>query len=210
MLLNLFVCFDLLTKSCFTAYISGGNEQVPPIFCWRLRSLQSSWVKVGCGPLSNPHLTHGFIFFFFLNLNISTQLLSCPAHACLRCGMEGRGIAQLVERPTEKPGAVPTRVRVPGEVKDFSPRVSFQCRLLRCPYSPPCAIACINICTLVKNSTHWQPYHCFGHTKILHTLAEIGSAVRAAAVPYLGKATRISRNGQSSTKNKQTNKQQQQ
>ena len=37
----------------------------------------------------------------------------------------GKGIAQLVERPTEKPGAKLTRVRVPGAARDFSPRVSF-------------------------------------------------------------------------------------
>ena len=44
------------------------------------------------------------------------------------------GIAQLVERPTEKPGAILTRVRFPGAARDFlpegcSPRVNFQCRL---------------------------------------------------------------------------------
>ena len=40
------------------------------------------------------------------------------------------GIAQLVERPTEKPGAILTRDRVPGAARDFlSPRVNFQCTL---------------------------------------------------------------------------------
>ena len=37
-------------------------------------------------------------------------------------------IVQLVERPTEKPGARPTRVRVPGAARDVSPGVIFQCR----------------------------------------------------------------------------------
>ena len=32
---------------------------------------------------------------------------------------EGAAIAQWVERPTEKPGAVLTRVRVPGAARDF-------------------------------------------------------------------------------------------
>ena len=40
----------------------------------------------------------------------------------------GAGIAQLVERPTEKPGATLTRVRVPGAARNFLP-VIFQCRL---------------------------------------------------------------------------------
>ena len=38
------------------------------------------------------------------------------------------------------------------------------------------------------------------HTKILHTLIEIGSAVLAAAVPHPGKVTQISNKGQRSTK----------
>ena len=42
---------------------------------------------------------------------------------------KGAGIAQLAERPTEKPGAILTRVRVPGAARDLSPRVNFYCRL---------------------------------------------------------------------------------
>ena len=53
------------------------------------------------------------------------QLNSCRFHAS-RSGAE---IVQLVERPAEKPGARPTRVRVPGAAIDFSPGVIFQCRL---------------------------------------------------------------------------------
>ena len=37
---------------------------------------------------------------------------------------KGAGIAQLAERPTEKPGATLTRVRVPGAARAFSPRVN--------------------------------------------------------------------------------------
>ena len=44
-------------------------------------------------------------------------------------GKEQTGIIQLVERPTEKTGAILTRVRVPSASRDFSPRVNFQCRL---------------------------------------------------------------------------------
>ena len=77
---------------------------------------------------------------------------------------------------------------------------------------PPCAIACINICVHVKNPTHCQPYHClntqkyhtlpaiplFEHTNIPHRLIGMGSVALAAAVPYPGKATRISRQWQRS------------
>ena len=41
----------------------------------------------------------------------------------------GAGTTQLIERPAEKPGAVLTRVRVLSAARDFSPRVSFKCRL---------------------------------------------------------------------------------
>ena len=42
-------------------------------------------------------------------------------------GGGGRGVVQLVERRTEKPGAILTLVRVPGAAKD--PRVNFRCTL---------------------------------------------------------------------------------
>ena len=38
-------------------------------------------------------------------------------------------ISQWVEPPTEKPGAILTRVRVPGAARDFSPRIHLQYRL---------------------------------------------------------------------------------
>ena len=41
----------------------------------------------------------------------------------------GAGIAQLVERLTEKPGTTLTQVWVPRAARDFSPRVNCQCRL---------------------------------------------------------------------------------
>ena len=47
----------------------------------------------------------------------------------------GAATAHLVQRPIKMPGAILTRVRVPRAARDFSPRVSFQCRLW-CLYSP--------------------------------------------------------------------------
>ena len=40
-----------------------------------------------------------------------------------------KGTAQFAERSTEKPGAILTRVPVPGPAKDFSPRVNSQFKL---------------------------------------------------------------------------------
>ena len=58
---------------------------------------------------------------------------------------EGGDVAQLVEHRT---GSLPTQVRFPGAARDFSPRVSFQCRPSRSTVSvhPPCTIAPIYIC----------------------------------------------------------------
>ena len=44
--------------------------------------------------------------------------------------------------------------------EDFSPKVSFQCRLSYGVREPPCALVCINICAHVTNAKHWQPHHC--------------------------------------------------
>ena len=44
-----------------------------------------------------------------------------------------------------------TQVRFPVTAKYFSPGVSFQCRLSHGARTPPCAIACIYICTHDKD-----------------------------------------------------------
>ena len=58
-------------------------------------------------------------------------------------GTEVGDVVQLVELRTDTP---PTQVRFPGEAKDFSPRVNFQCTLSHGVRTHPCAIACIFIC----------------------------------------------------------------
>ena len=45
----------------------------------------------------------------------------------------------------------PTQVQFPGASRDFSPRANFQCRLSYSVRTPPCAIACIYICTHAKD-----------------------------------------------------------
>ena len=57
-------------------------------------------------------------------------------------------VAQFVEHQSS---TLLTQVRFPGAPRDFSPRVSFQCRLSYCVCTPPCAITCINICGHVKD-----------------------------------------------------------
>ena len=49
------------------------------------------------------------------------------------CTVTVTEIAHSVERPTQKPGTILTRVRVPGAARDFSLSVQ---TLLLCPYSP--------------------------------------------------------------------------
>ena len=91
-------------------------------------------------------------------------------------------MAQWVERPTKKPGAILTRVRVPGAARDLSPRVSIPCRLSYVVGTALCAISAISILRTLKTPKHWQPL--FGHTKILHTMIGMGNSAFAAAVPY--------------------------
>ena len=93
---------------------------------------------------------------------------------------QGVGKSQWVQRPTDKPGAILTRVRVPGAARDLYlllSQLSVQTpstglrhpsfneegagkRCSECAFSadsvtvsvqPPCATACINICVHVKN-----------------------------------------------------------
>ena len=101
----------------------------------------------------------------------------------------GMGIAQLVERPTEKPplSAIQT-IQTPGAAVS-----TFQCRL-SCSVCTArvCAVAFINISVHVNNINHWLAATAlFGYTNILHSLMGMGSAALAAAVLYPGKATRI-------------------
>ena len=60
------------------------------------------------------------------------------------------GMVQLVQRPTEKPGAILPRVRVPGAARDCSARVNFRCRICTAP-------VCINsVCMLKIQNTGSQ------------------------------------------------------
>ena len=102
--------------------------------------------------------------------------------------------AQLVERPTETPGAMLTRVRVPGATRDFCPKVNSQRSL---SYGVRTAPVCNrrhqyqSVRTLNIPGTLAAIQQCLDTRRtILHTLIGMGSAARAAAVPYPGKATR--------------------
>ena len=82
----------------------------------------------------------------------------------MRLDLKGAaGIVQLVERPTEKPGAILTRVRVPSAARDFFvvvPVSTPSADSLTVSTQPPGAIACINICAHIKAPKHRQPFHC--------------------------------------------------
>ena len=120
------------------------------------------------------------------------------------------GTAQLVERPTEKPGTILPPVRVPGTARDFYPRINRQgifipestSRVDIFSYgvrTAPCVQSHASTTVRVKKSQTLEAIPLFGHTKILHTLVGMGSAALAAAAPYPGKTSRILREGQTST-----------
>ena len=73
---------------------------------------------------------------------------------------DGGVAAQLVERSTEKPGAV---LFVWQGI--FHPESTFSANSLTVSIQPLCAIACINIHTHIKNHKRWQPYHCLDTQK---------------------------------------------
>ena len=53
-------------------------------------------------------------------------------------------------------GTPSAKVRVPGAVMDFPPRVNFQCRLSYGVRTPPCAIACIILTSLHTLKIPWS------------------------------------------------------
>ena len=71
------------------------------------------------------------------------------------------GIAQRVDHPTGKPGAI-LMCRFESQVWQgtFLPQPASSADSLMVSAQPLRAIACINICAHVKNLKHWQPYHC--------------------------------------------------
>ena len=107
-------------------------------------------------------------------------------------------IAQLVERPTEKTAAKLRWVRFLIAARDFSPTVSFHSRLSYGVRTMQLhASKSVGTLKITNTGCHIP---LLGHTKILHTLVRMGTAAHVAAVlPYPGKATRISRNGQWNT-----------
>ena len=111
----------------------------------------------------------------------------------------GGGIAQWVERPTEKSGAVLTRVRVPDAARGFLPEPASSVECLTLSVQPRVCIRKYQDRGSRQKSQTLTATPLFGHTKIQHTLIGMGSAALAAAVPYPGKATRISCKAQIST-----------
>ena len=110
----------------------------------------------------------------------------------MRYQLQKQWLAQLVEHPTEKPGAVPMWDQVPSAARDFSPRVNSQCRLSYRVCTAPCVQMHVPpSARTLKIQTLAATPSC-GHTKTLHTQIGMGSAALAAAFPYPGKVIRIS------------------
>ena len=120
---------------------------------------------------SNKNVLHSTRSFKEIKISENSRGSSVP-YIMKPCKVGQARIAQLVECPTEKPGAILTRVRVPSATRDISPRVNCLCRH---SYGVRTAPVCINICKHVKiPNTGRQPL--LGHTKILRTLIGMGSA----------------------------------
>ena len=83
------------------------------------------------------------------------------------CVVREQEIAQWVELPAERPGAILTRVRVLGVARDFLlPQSASSANSLTVLVQSPCdAITPINICTHVKKPQTLQPYLCLNMQK---------------------------------------------
>ena len=68
------------------------------------------------------------------------------------------------------------QVRSPGAVRDFSPRVNFQCRLSFSVCTPPCTSACNNICAHIKGPAVHVRFRCFMET-LKHPACTLGLVV---------------------------------
>ena len=134
-------------------------------------------------------------------------LLRCPCSPRIQSPCAAPVYSPRVQPRVQPPCAAPVyspRVQPPCVAPVYTPRVQPPCAAPVCSprVQPPCAVTSINICVHVNNpqipNTH-SHISLSGHTETPHTLIRMGSAALAAAVPYRGYATRISRNGQSGT-----------
>ena len=81
-----------------------------------------------------------------------------------------RDIAQLVQRPTQKPGAILKQVRVLGPGKDFSPsQLSVHSYGVLIHAAPECNRRHQRLCAC-KQSRMLAAIPLFGHMEILHIL----------------------------------------
>ena len=94
------------------------------------------------------------------------------------------GMIQLAERPTEKKNRRNTDAGSSPRCDEriFLPESTSGAESFTMSVQTPCAVACINICTHVKDSKTLAAIPLFGRTKMLHTLVGMGSAALAAAL----------------------------
>ena len=104
----------------------------------------------------------------------------------------GGDAANLVKRKSSTPLK---QVRIPCAARNFSPRVNFQCRLSYGVHTPPCAIACVNICAHVKDPVVYVRVRWIMET-LKHPACTLGWAAQLSR-SWLsqGKTTRVSNRG---------------
>ena len=98
-------------------------------------------------------------------------------------------VAQLVVRRTD---TSLTQVRLPGEARDFSPKVNFQSRFCYSVRTPSCVVVCIYICGHIKDPVVHVRIRWIMETlkQLACTVGWVARLCRCWLSP--GKATRIS------------------
>ena len=101
----------------------------------------------------------------------------------------GGDVAQLVECRTD---TLLIQIQFSGAVRDFSPTVNFQCRLSYGVHTPPCAMACINICMHFKDPVvHVRVW--WSVKTLKHPACTVGWVARLVGFPC-GKSPQFPRN----------------
>ena len=126
----------------------------------------------------------------------------------------GAAIAQLVERQTDKAGAILIWGGFESPVRQgmFLPQSASSADFLTLSVPPPCAIACIYTCAVVKNPKHWQPYR-YLDTGKYHTHRQewvaitVPYQVRRPEFPARDKEVLKRKKTRKKTEKKKTNKQ---
>ena len=137
-------------------------------FCWNEHFIFQHY-RVSDVPTSHV-LNAGFLYIYFFKL-LSGQFTHVD-------------VAQLVEHRT---GTLQTQVRFPDAARDFSPGVTFRCKLSYVwPYTPARNRMLLHLCARLKSRSPCQSLVDYGNIKTISIHSRLGR-VTMSQLAFLGK-----------------------